>query len=86
MIAENTKSGLLEKIEVTEYKGIKVISGESDIPDVEKFQFCIRPINDNLAIVQGIGGQGLLGETIKRFEKNGEELIEICGYLVKKRK
>jgi len=77
---------LLKEIEVNEYKGIKVISGEGDIPDVEKFQFCIRPINDNLAIVQGIGGQGLLGETIKRFEKNGEEFIEICGYLAKKRK
>lgn len=75
---------LLKEIDVSEYKGIKVISGEGDIPDVEKFQFCIRPLNDNLAIVQGIGGQGLLGETIKRFEKNGEEFIELCGYLFKK--
>ncbi len=76
---------LLKEIEISTYKGIKVISGEGDIPDVEKFQFCIRPLNDNLAIVQGIGGQGLLGETIKRFERNGEELIELCGYLFKKK-
>jgi hypothetical protein len=36
--------------------------------------------------VQGIGGQGLLGETIKRFEKSGEEMIELCGYLFRKNK
>ena len=75
---------LLQEIEISEYKGIKVISGEGTIPDVEKFQFCIHPLNDNLAIVQGIGGQGLLGETIKRFEKDNQEFIEIAGYLFKK--
>ncbi|MDX2302970.1 MAG: serine hydrolase domain-containing protein [Microscillaceae bacterium] len=78
---------LLNEILVSEYKGLKVISGEKTlIPDVEKFQFCIRPVNDNLAIVQGIGGQGLLGETIKRFDKNSEEFIEIAGYVFKKQK
>jgi len=77
---------LLKEVQVSVYKGIKVISGEGDIPDVEKFQFCIRPVSDNLAIVQGIGGQGLLGETVKRFEKNGEEFIELCGYLFRKPK
>jgi len=81
---DDQEYSLLKEIEVSEYKGIKVISGKGDIPDVEQFQFCIRPINDNLAIVQGIGGQGLLGETIKRRKINGEEFIEICGYLLKK--
>lgn len=77
---------LLNEIEISEYKGLKVISGQKTlIPDVEKFQFCILPINDNLAIVQGIGGQGLLGETIKRFDKNGDDFIEIAGYIFKKK-
>lgn len=77
---------LLKEIGVSTYKGIKVISGTKTlIPDVEKFQFCIRPVDDNLAVVQGIGGQGLLGETIKRFDKNGEEFIEIAGYIFKKK-
>jgi hypothetical protein len=77
---------LLKEIEVSEYKGIKVISGEGDIPNAEKFQFCIKPIDDNLALIQGIGGLGLLGETIKRFEEKGNEYIEVCGYLFSKRK
>jgi hypothetical protein len=77
---------LLNEVEVSDYKGLKIISGQqTSIPDVENFQFCIRPIDDNLAIVQGIGGQGLLGETIKRFEKDGEEFIEIAGYVFKKK-
>lgn len=77
---------LLNEIEVSEYKGLKVISGKKTlIPDVENFQFCIKPLNDNLAIVQGIGGQGLLGETIKRFNNNGGEFIEIAGYTFKKK-
>jgi CubicO group peptidase (beta-lactamase class C family) len=81
----NEKEYLLQKeIEVSEYKGIKVFSGEGEIPDVEKFQFCIQPINDSLAIVQGIGGQGLLGETIKRNKVNGEEFLYVCGYRFKK--
>lgn len=78
---------LMNEIEVSEYKGLKVIYGQKTlIPDVEKFQFCIRPLNDSLAIVQGIGGQGLLGETIKRFDKNGQEYIEIAGYQFIKKK
>jgi hypothetical protein len=76
---------LMDKISISDYKGIKVISGTSKIPDVEKFQFCIQPINNNLALVQGIGGQGLLGETIKRWEDDKEEFIEIAGYVFKKR-
>jgi CubicO group peptidase (beta-lactamase class C family) len=75
---------LMDKISISDYKGIKVISGTSKIPDVEKFQFCIQPINNNLALVQGIGGQGLLGETIKRWENDKEEFIEIAGYVFKK--
>ena len=76
---------LMDKISISDYKGVKVISGTSKIPDVEKFQFCIQPINNNLALVQGIGGQGLLGETIKRWEDDKEEFIEIAGYVFKKR-
>lgn len=76
---------LMDKISISDYNGVKVISGTSKIPDVEKFQFCIQPINNNLALVQGIGGQGLLGETIKRWEDDKEEFIEIAGYVFKKR-
>ena len=76
---------LLSEIEVSRYKGVIVISGEGTIPGVEKFQFCIKPINDSLAIVQGIGGQGLLGETIKRYNEEGNEFIEIAGYIFKKK-
>ncbi len=77
---------LLKEIVISEYKGLKVISGrKTSIPDVENFQFCIHPINDNLAIVQGIGGQGLLGETIKRFGTGDGEFIEIAGYIFKKK-
>jgi len=83
----NDKEYLLQKeIVVSEYKGIKVFTGEGEIPDVEKFQFSIQPLNDSLAIVQGIGGQGLLGETIKRRRINEEEIVEVCGYIFKKDK
>ena len=80
----NREYVLLEAIEVSRYKGIIVISGEGTIPGAEKFQFCLRPMNDSLAVVQGIGGQGLLGETIKRYQKDGSEFIEIAGYAFRK--
>lgn len=70
----------LTSFHIYEKNGLLIGEGTTVYPTVPEFQIVLQPLDEQLALIQGVGGEGLLGETIPINITENEVSLRLVGY------